>query len=116
VTGCNQAFAPITINGQASVTLSAPTNNANGLEGILLFQDRRITSASTNTINGGASTLLNGALYMLHSPLSYSGNSVSGYQILVCDTLSITGNSALHSDFSSLQDGSPIRNAAILQE
>ncbi|MBV9746983.1 MAG: hypothetical protein JO099_24745 [Acidobacteriia bacterium] len=114
VSGCNSSFQPFTINAQASVTLSAPTSGS--LEGILIFQDRTINSPFTNTINGGASTLLNGSIYLLHGALSYSGSSGSGYQILVADTISITGNSAVNSDYSSLQDGSPIRNAAILTE
>jgi hypothetical protein len=120
VSGCSgKAFAPITISGQASVTLSAPTTNTNGLEGVLIFQDRRITSASATTISGSSTTQLNGAIYLLHSPLLYTGTNTSvGYQILVADTITINGNSNVYinSDYSSLQDGSPIRNAAILEE
>jgi hypothetical protein len=119
VSGCTKSFAPVTISGQANVTLSAPTNNTNGLEGILIFQDRKITSASATTISGGATTQLNGAIYLLHSPLLYTGTTTSGgYQILVADTITINGNSNVYinSDYSSLQDGSPIRNAAILEE
>jgi hypothetical protein len=35
---------------------------------------------------------------------------------MVTDTLTITGDSTVNSDYSSLQDGSPILNAAVLAE
>jgi Putative Flp pilus-assembly TadE/G-like len=116
VSGCNSAFQPFSISGSTVVNLSAPTNNNNGLEGILIFQDRRITSSSTNTFSGSTSGNINGAIYLLHSPLSYSGSSSSGYQILVADKIGISGSVTINADYSSLQDGSPIRNAAILEE
>jgi hypothetical protein len=115
VPGCNSAFAPFNINGQASVTLNAPTSGP--LEGMLFFQDRRINNSSPNMINGGSNTVLNGAIYLLHSPLQFAGNNTgSQYLIMVTDTLTITGNSTVNSDYSSLQDGSPILNAAVLAE
>jgi Putative Flp pilus-assembly TadE/G-like len=114
VTGCSTAFQPFSISGSAVVSLSAPTSNP--LEGILIFQDRKISSASNNTISGGSTVQLNGAIYLLHSPLQYTGNSTSGYQILVADKVTISGSSTINADYSSLTDGSPIRNAAILEE
>jgi len=116
VPGCNSAFAPFNINGQAAVTLNAPTSGP--LEGMLFFQDRRINSSSTNSINGGSNTVLNGAIYLLHSPLQFAGNNSAGsqYLIMVTDTLTITGNATINADYSSLQDGSPILNAAVLAE
>jgi len=115
VPGCNSAFAPFSINGQASVTLNAPTSGP--LEGMLFFHDRSINSSQTNNVNGGSNTVLNGAIYLLHSPLQFGGNnSGSQYLIMVTDTLTITGNSTINSDYSSLQDGSPILNAAVLAE
>jgi Putative Flp pilus-assembly TadE/G-like len=113
VPGCNTAFGAFSISA-ATATLSAPTSGA--LEGILIFQDRTISSGSNNTISGGASSQLNGAIYLLHSPLTYSGSANGGYQIMVVDKLSISGNAVVNSDYSSLQNGSPIRNAAILTE
>lgn len=68
-------------------------------------------------INGGASTVLNGAIYLPHSPLQSAGNNTSSqYLIMVTDTLTVTGNSTINADYSSLQDGSPILNAAVLAE
>ncbi len=115
VPGCASAFAPFTISGQANVTLSAPTSGA--LAGVLIFQDRSITNASNNQINGGATTNLSGAIYLLHSPLLFSGSNASnGYMILVADTVAINGNSTVYSNYSSLPAGSPIRGAPVLAE
>jgi hypothetical protein len=114
VPGCNSSFQPFSISGTTVMNLSAPTSGS--LEGILFFQDRKITSSSTSSFSGNSSGSLNGAIYLLHSPLSYSGNSSTGYQILVADKITISGNSSINADYSSLQDGSPIRNAAILEE
>ena len=115
VAGCASAFAPFTISGQANVTLSAPTTGS--LAGVLLFQDRSIISTSGNQINGGAATNLSGAIYLLHSPLLFSGsNTSSGYMILVADTVAINGNSTVYSNYSSLPGGSPIKGTPVLAE
>ncbi len=115
VAGCNSAYQPFTMDGQATVSLNAPTSGP--LEGILIFQDRSITHSRDNKIVGGATTVINGAIYLPHSPIVYSGNNSSGgYQILVADTITISGDSQLNADYSSLADGSPIRQNAVLAE
>ncbi len=115
LSGCGAAFQPFNIDGQAKVTLNAPTSGP--LEGILIFQDRAIVSSSANQIVGGATNVFNGAIYLPHSPLLFSGNNSSGgYQILVADTITISGNSSVNADYSALQDGSPIRQSAVLAE
>jgi len=74
-----------TINGNANVTLSAPTTGPTG--GMLFFQDRNAqftagggtsscgSGASQNKINGGSGQLLTGALYFPNQSLCYGGNS-----------------------------------------
>jgi len=115
VAGCNAAFAPFNLDGQANIHISAPTSGP--LEGIAFFQDRNITNATANQFVGGSSSLINGAIYLLHSPLVFSGNnSVGGYLILVADTITINGDSTVNNDYSSLQDGSPIKSNAVLAE
>jgi hypothetical protein len=115
VAGCNSAYSPFTIDGGAQVSLSAPTSGS--LEGILIFQDRSITTSVASQFVGNSNTTMNGAIYLLHAPLTYSGtNSAGGYQILVTDTLTVSGNSTLNNDYSSLQDGSPIRQNVLLAE
>jgi hypothetical protein len=117
VSGCSTAFGAFSISTSGSVNLSAPTSGA--LEGILIFQDRSINSGTASTLSGSSNTVLNGAIYLLHSPLTFTGNSSSSqYLVLVTDKLTISGSSTttVNANYSSLQDGSPIRNAAILAE
>ena len=115
VPGCNASFSPFSINGQAEVTLSAPTNGS--LEGIVIFQDRSVVSSSNNTINGGATTHFNGAIYLKNSPLHFSGNNSSGgYLIMVADTIRINGNSTVNADYDDLEHGSPMKGRSVLAE
>jgi hypothetical protein len=113
VGGCNAGFSPFNIDGQANLNLSAPTSGS--LAGMLFFQDRNITTASSNNIQGGSTTVLNGAIYLPHGPLLFSGNnSTSGYTILVADTISINGNSNVNADYSSLPNGSPVKGTVVV--
>ena len=115
VSGCNSGYQPFNIDGQANVTLNAPTSGA--LEGIAIFEDRNISDSRNNQIVGGATTVINGAIYLPHSPLLFSGNNSSGgYTILVADTITINGNSTINNNYSALQDGSPIKQNAVLAE
>lgn len=105
--GCTAAFGGITIDGQASVTFNAPTSG--NLRGIVIMQDRSITSTLETKVVGGSGTVINGAIYTKNSPILFSGNNTSsGYLILVGDKITITGNSKVNADYSSLEGGSPI--------
>ena len=113
--GCNSAFSPFSINGQAEVTLDAPTSGS--LEGIVIFEDRNVTNTQDNIINGGSTTKFNGAIYLKNSPLLFSGNNSSGgYLIIVADQIRITGNSTVNADYSALQNGSPVKGRSVLAE
>jgi len=60
-----------------------------------------------------------GALYFPSTPLVYSGGSTTPggpYTIIVAQTLTISGNSAFGSDYSTLSGGNPIKNGSILAE
>ena len=99
--GCSSSYSytPITISGQASATLSAPTTGS--LSGILFFGNR--TGCSTNgscvnQINGGSTTTFNGALYLKSDKLLFSGNTSSGGCIVaVADIITINGGSTFGS-------------------
>jgi hypothetical protein len=107
-------FSPMNINGQATVTLSAPT--AGSLVGILIFQDRGLgTSSTQNQVVGGADTVLNGALYFKTSNITFSGNSSStGYTMLVADTVTINGSSTVSQNNSPLSTGGTARAIPVL--
>jgi len=107
------AYKPVAITGGAVGTLSAPTSGP--MEAMLFFQDRAITSKQTNTISGGSTLSLEGALYFPTTPLNFAGNSSgnAAYTIIVASTLTFTGASRLNADYSSLQSGDPIMKVAL---
>jgi len=108
-------YGPINLTGNETANLSAPTSGS--MEGILFFQDRTIAKGSSgSTILGNSNSTFNGALYFPTTSLNYIGNSsASGYTLLIADTLSITGNSNLGDNYSSLSNGSPIRSSALYE-
>jgi len=111
------AYKPIVVSGGSATNLSAPTSGP--LMGILFFQDRSISNTQQNTISGGSGAVFTGALYFPSTPLVYSGGSTTPggpYTIIVAQTLTISGNSAFGSDYSTLSGGNPIRNGSILAE
>jgi hypothetical protein len=65
-----------------------------------LIVNRALTGTqapSPNHINGGAGFVLNGAIYMPNSPLSFEGNSNSdGYMMLIAATVDFTGGATLN--------------------
>lgn len=108
-------YAPITLNGSATVNLSAPTSGT--LAGILFFQDRSIpATAAGSSITGNSSSTFDGALYFPTTALSFGGNSsTSGYSIVVADKLTVSGNSSIGANYTSLTGGSPIKGAVLAE-
>jgi RHS repeat-associated protein len=94
--GCATSYnyTPITISGQVTATLSAPTSGA--YNGILFFGNRTGCSTKgscTDQINGGSTAILNGALYFASDEIMITGSNASGYMMLVADKIYINGNS-----------------------
>jgi hypothetical protein len=108
-------YGGITLNGNTTANLSAPTSGP--LTGILFFQDRAVPSSGAgSTITGNSSSTFDGALYFATTTVSFGGNSsVNGYSIVVADKLTVSGNSSIGSNYSSLTGGSPI-NGTVLAE
>jgi hypothetical protein len=103
----------VNLSGAQTVNLSAPTTGADA--GILFYQDPGNTSPAT--LSGGPSSKFEGALYFPSAPLTISatGNNAA-YTIAVAKSLTL-GPSALNfpSNFSSLPNGSPIKNAVLVE-
>jgi RHS repeat-associated protein len=95
--GCSKSYSytPVTISGQVTATLSAPTSGA--LDGILFFGNRTgcaTAGSCQDQINGGSTVIFNGALYFKSDQITITGgSSASGYLMLVADTIHISGNS-----------------------
>jgi len=109
-------YAPVSMTGGSITALVAPVSGA--YEGILFFQDRSISSTATNIIAGGTLSIYTGALYFPTTALSYTGNSLQngGYTLIVAQTLSFSGITALSADYSTLPDGSPIKGGVAFGE
>ena len=103
--------ASIRINGGAEVMMSAmnadqlvaagvPSDQAEKLAGMLVFEDRnsagnkKVTGADANRINGNAATMLDGKVYLPVSPLIFEGTAKVRSQclMLAANTITIMGN------------------------
>ncbi|MDX8535839.1 pilus assembly protein TadG-related protein [Mesorhizobium sp. VK25A] len=91
----------VSMNGNATVTLSAPTSGT--YSGVLFYGDRTGTAAQS-TFNGTANSLLTGAIYFPRQQVNYLGNfsGVNGCTQVVADTIQWSGNSTINQDCSSL--------------
>lgn len=67
------SIATVNMNGGATVNLTPPTSGT--YSGILFYQDRRALDSGTNTINGNASSHMEGGFYFPSQAMSFSGDS-----------------------------------------
>lgn len=93
-TGSNYATA--TINGGATVNLTAPTTGT--MAGIVAYSDHNAPLGTSFKFNGGSNQNLTGAIDVSNGDLQYAGNTGGGSPAclqLIGDTVSFTGNSTL---------------------
>lgn len=97
----------ITVNGNASLSLSAPTSG--NYAGMLFWSAR--TNTSPHVFNGNGATDLNGYLYFPSGAVSYQGNNgtMSNCLRIVADTVTLTGSSTMRSDCSAELGGREAR-------
>ncbi|MER9125002.1 pilus assembly protein TadG-related protein [Mesorhizobium sp. M0959] len=93
--------AGVSMNGNATVKLSAPTSGT--YTGVLFYGDRGYLTGS-NTFNGTADSLLTGALYFPTQDVNYLGNfsGKGGCTQVVAGTLQWSGNTSISQDCTSL--------------
>ena len=86
----------ITVNGNASISLSAPQEGT--YAGILFMSSR--TNTSAHLFNGNGATDLNGVLYFPAGPVTYLGNNATTTTCMriVADTIVMSGSSNIRSD------------------
>ena len=86
------SIATLDMNGGAAVQLTASTSGA--YAGILFYQDRRAQDSGSNTINGNATSKLQGAFYFPSQELDFTGTSgmTTDCLQLVALRLSFLGN------------------------
>ncbi|MER9135027.1 pilus assembly protein TadG-related protein [Mesorhizobium sp. M0830] len=96
-----QGSNTVSMNGNATVTLSAPTSGT--YSGVLFYGDRTGTAAQS-TFNGTADSLLTGALYFPKQQVNYLGNfsGNSGCTQVVANTIQWSGSATVNQNCSSL--------------
>jgi Flp pilus assembly protein TadG len=86
-------YANATINGGATVDLSAPSSGPT--VGMVMFGDPSMTAGTAFKFEGGASQTLAGAVYLPEGSVSFAGgaNTTTGCTQLIADTITFVGNS-----------------------
>lgn len=95
-------YATATINGGATVNLTAPTTGP--MAGIVLYGDRAEPLGTSYKLNGGSTQVFNGAVYLPKGATQYAGGTNSSGPActqLISDTITFTGNSNFAIDCGS---------------
>lgn len=89
----------LSINGTATLNLSAPTSGP--YSGVLFFGDR--ASTGSVTFNGTAASKLTGALYFANQNVSYLGNysGNGGCTRVIANTISWSGSTSINQNCSA---------------
>ena len=103
----------ISINGNMTVTLSAPTSGT--YEGLVIYQDRNVTSPPTHTLNGGSSMNFAGSIYLPTSDVRYSGGNGSVASALIANTITFTGGTNFGTDTTGTVTGLQITHAYMIE-
>lgn len=87
-------YATASINGGATVDLSAPTSGP--LAGIVMFGDQSMPVGTTFKLDGGSTQAFSGAVYLPKAATDFAGGastSLPSCTQLISDTITFTGNS-----------------------
>ena len=112
------SYGPVNLTGGTLGFLNAPTSGPTA--GILFFQDRTIipkSGKSSNVIAGSSNLNFTGTFYFPTTDLTFSGGGQvsANYTIFVARTITVGGNTTLSANFSSLQDGNPIKKVTLAE-
>jgi hypothetical protein len=96
----SQSCATTKIDGGSVVSITAPTSGA--LSGIAIYQDRACTdTTATNSLSGGSTQNIVGAIYFPGEPVSYSGGSPTGGAVctqLIAWSITFSGSSTFNNN------------------
>ncbi|MBB4660125.1 TadE/TadG family type IV pilus assembly protein [Parvularcula dongshanensis] len=108
--------AEIDMNGGADVKITAPTDPADEMFGIVMFGDRDASGAE-HVLNGNSATSFTGALYFPASRVEFEGTNVASpgaCTLLIANTVKFTGNSYFGSDCTGLGLEAPETSQVVL--
>ena len=104
----------------STATLTAPTTGT--YAGVLIMEDRRITTTScggslcTDNFGGGAAAAYTGIIYGPKSLMNFYGNAaLTAYTIIVSYRLAMNGTTDINNDYSSLPTGNPIKITTLVE-
>ena len=103
----------ITIDGNMTVNLSAPTSGT--YRGLVIYEDRNLSSFPSETFNGGANMNFNGSIYLPGSAVSYSGGSATAITALIADAVVFTGGSNFGVDSNGSVTGIGVTTANLIE-
>ncbi len=91
-------YPTASIAGGATLSITAPTSGATA--GLAFFQDRNAPTSGTNSLTGGDTQTIVGAIYFPNQNVTYAGGSTGGSTCtqLVAYTLKFSGNSTFNSN------------------
>lgn len=94
-------YPTITVNGGATVSMSAPTSGE--YSGIAFYQDRRSPIGISSKFNGGSTMNITGAIYMPQGQLTFNGgNSINGSCTqIISNTVGFSGNNNIKANCPS---------------
>jgi Flp pilus assembly protein TadG len=112
---CNTCYGSINSFFTFGSSLTAPTTGT--YAGILFFQDRSNPQPANFDFDASVGTrTLTGAYYFADATVSFLANFGNSYTIIDAKTILLAVALQLNADFSSLPDGSPIKNTGVLTE
>ncbi len=96
----NSGYPDITVNGGATVSLTAPTSGE--YSGIAFYQDRRVPIGASSKFNGGSTMNINGTIYMPQGQLTFNGGSAvnAACTQIISNTVAFSGNNNIKADCS----------------
>ena len=100
------AVGRLSVNANSNINITAPTTGP--FAHLAVFQDRAAVDSNSNRnrINGGNSSIIQGALYFPNQELIYNGNGTSSFTCtrLVGKRLVFTGSSTVSNKFAAAED------------
>jgi hypothetical protein len=115
-TGSASQIGTITINGGATVNLTAPGDSTADFPGLVFFQDRRADPDGGNKLNGGSSMNIAGGIYFPAQSVQFSGNDGTNgprCTIIVARLVTFTGNSSIVDNNCAAAGVPPIQVAGV---
>jgi Putative Flp pilus-assembly TadE/G-like len=112
--GTGQTPGPISIQGNGTVSLTAPTSGT--YQGIIFYQDRNVSYSAPNTIANSGTGITTGTYYFPTTEFDFTGNtSTAVYEAFIANTIKIAGSSKLESDTTGTYTGLSKTQVGLLQ-